>query len=393
MKRIKIHNGRIITPYRDLGLGTVVVEDGVIKDVVSGDLEVADAEVIDAKGQFIAPGFIDTHTHGGGGHDFMDGTVEAYLGAAEMHAKHGTTLMFPTTLAATTEEMLQSFSVYDQALKQNKKGAQFGGLHLEGPYFSYEQRGAQDPKYLRNPMPEEYLKVLDATDHIWQWSMAPELPGAIPFGRELTRRGIKPAIAHTSAVYQEVMEAYESGFTHLIHFYSGMSTITRRDGIRFAGVLESGFLIDEMTVEIIADGMHVPESLLKLVYDIKGPSKIALVTDSMRGAGMPDGPSILGSLTKGQPAVIRDGVAWMPDGQAFAGSVCTSDRLVRTMLKIAKLNITEALRMMTSTPAHIAGVWNKKGSLLPGKDADIVIFNDNVDIAMTMIGGNIVYQK
>ncbi|MBE5032378.1 N-acetylglucosamine-6-phosphate deacetylase [Gallalistipes aquisgranensis] len=393
MKRVKITNGRILTPWRDLGTGCVVVEDGVIRDVRAGDIEVQDAEVVDAGGCYVAPGFIEMHSHGAGGHDFMDATVEAFTGAARMHAMHGTTLICPTTIASTVEGLMKTFAVYDEALKANTAGAAFCGLHLEGPYFSYEQRGAQDPKYLRNPQPEEYMAILDATDHIARWSLAPELPGAMAFGRELVRRGIKPAIAHTSATYDEVAEAFDNGFRHLTHFYSCMSTITRRDGFRYPGVIESGFIIGEMTLELIADGCHVPPSLLKLVYDVKGASRVALVTDSMRAAGMGDGPSILGSLAEGQEVIVEDGVAKLLDRKAFAGSVATADRLIRVMRDACGIPMHETVRMMTSTPASILGVEGRKGSLVPGKDADIVIFDEKTDVKLTMIGGNIIYRK
>lgn len=393
MTRVKITNGRILTPWRDLGTGCVVVEDGVIVEVRTGDVEVQDAEVIDAGGCYVAPGFIEMHSHGAGGHDFMDATVDAFVGAARMHAIHGTTLICPTTVASTVEGLFKTFAVYDEALKANTSGAAFGGLHLEGPYFSYEHRGAQDPKYLRNPEPKEYMAILDATDHIVRWSLAPELPGAMSFGVELVRRGIKPAIAHTSATYEEVAEAFDNGFHHLTHFYSCMSTITRRNGFRYPGVIESGFIIDEMTLELIADGCHVPPSLLKLVYDVKGASRVALVTDSMRAAGMDDGPSILGGLSEGQEVIVEDGVAKLLDRTAFAGSVATADRLIRVMRGACGISMHETVRMMTATPASILGIEDRKGSLVAGKDADIVIFDDDVDVKLTMVGGNIIYKK
>ena len=384
MNRIKIFNGVLITPYRNRGLGYVVVEDGRIADIGTGDAEVADCECIDAGGRYIAPGFIDIHTHGAGNHDFMDGTVEAFLGAAETHARHGTTLLYPTTLTSTNELLYETFDLYREACRANARGAAFGGLHLEGPYFAPGQKGAQDPRYLRDPR---------GAGIIARWSLAPELEGAFAFGRELVRRGIIPAIAHTDALYEQVEEAFETGFRLLVHFYSCMSTITRRNALRYAGVIESGYGIDEMDVEIIGDGIHVPRPLLKLVYRMKGPEHIALVTDSMRGAGMPDGMYLLGSLKDGQPMKVADGVAKLPDESAFGGSVATADRLVRTMYRIAEAPLTDAVRMATSTPARIMGMADRKGSLVRGKDADIVVFNDNIDVALTMTGGRIVFRN
>jgi N-acetylglucosamine-6-phosphate deacetylase len=172
-----------------------------------------------------------------------------------------------------------------------------------------------------------------------------------------------------------------------------MSMVRRINAYRYAGVVESAYLLDDMTVEIIADGCHLPASLLKLIYKIKGPGRIALITDSMRAAGLPEGDSILGSLKNGQKVIVEDGVAKMPDHTVFAGSVATADRLVRNMIKLADVPLVEAVRMMTGTPAEIIGVADRKGSLVKGKDADIVIFDDYIDIKATIIKGQTVYEK
>jgi len=170
-----------------------------------------------------------------------------------------------------------------------------------------------------------------------------------------------------------------------------MSTVTRRNAFRYAGVLEAAYLIDDMTVEIIADGVHLPKSLLQFVYKFKGPDKTALCTDSMRGAGMPDGESILGSLDQGQKVIIEDGVAKLPDRTAFAGSVATTDRLVRTMVELAEVPLVEAVRMMTLTPARIMQIDQQKGSIVEGKDADFVIFDDHINVSHTILEGNVIY--
>ena len=391
--RIIIKNGKLIFPDEIKENLTLVCENGKITRISNPDEMVSESgdRVINAQNRYVSSGFIDIHTHGGGGHDFMDGTVEAYLGAAETHAKHGTTALVPTTLTSTFEELMKTFSIYRQAVQKNSKGAKFLGLHLEGPYFAYNQRGAQDPKYLRNPEPEEYNKILASSSDIVRWSLAPELPGAFDFGKVLTSQNILTSIAHSDAIYEEVLEAFNAGFTHVTHLYSAMSTVTRRNAFRYAGVLEAAYLIDDMTVEIIADGVHLPKSLLQFVFKFKGPDKTALCTDSMRGAGMPDGESILGSLDKGQQVIIEDGVAKLPDRTAFAGSVATTDRLVRTMVEVAGVPLVEAVRMMTLTPARIMQIDKNKGSIQIGKDADFVIFDENIHVSYTILEGNVIY--
>lgn len=385
-KIIRIFNGEIITPERNLGIGTVIFSDGKIIGVEQGNCEVPDSISYDAQGGFIAPGFIDLHTHGAGGSDFMDCTEQDCLTIAREHLRHGTTLLYPTTLASDNQELLRFLDVYDR-IKELRAGAVFGGLHLEGPYFAYAFRGAQDARYLRNPAPEEYMEILDRSQDIVRWSIAPELPGALEFGDLLLKRGILPSIAHTDAIYEDIVEAVRHGFTHITHFYSCMNGITRRNAFRYAGCIEAGYLLDEITIELIADGIHVPAPLMKLAVKNKGVEKIALVTDSMRGAGMPEGKSILGSRDKGQEVIIEDGVAKMPDRQAFAGSVATADRLVRNMYQLGERSIEEAVRMMSLTPATIMGIANRKGKIAKGYDADIVVFDGDIQIQQVFING------
>ena len=390
---IKIFNGRIITPHRIIPNGTVLIQEGAITAVSEGDIEVADALEIDVQGQYIAPGFIDIHVHGGGGHDFMDGTEEAFLEIAKTHARYGTTALLPTTLTSEKEDLLHTLDLYEQANRNNTHGAQMLGMHLEGPYFALNQRGAQDPRYIRNPDPAEYQEIIAQSASIKRWSAAPELPGAIAFGQYLTSKGILAAVAHTDAIYEEVLEAFENGYSLATHLYSGMSGVTRRNAFRYAGVIESAYILDGMDVEIIADGIHLPAPLLKLVYKIKGADRTALITDAMRGAGMPPGPSILGSKHNGLAVIIEDEVAKLPDRTSFAGSVATADRLIRTMLHLADVPLIDAIKMITSTPARIIGVADKKGTIAKGKDADIVIFDDNINIQATFIKGKEVYSK
>jgi N-acetylglucosamine-6-phosphate deacetylase len=389
MNRIKIHNGQLILHDRIIPNGSLLIEDGKILAVGEGDLEFSDARLINAKGNYVSPGFIDIHVHGGGDHDFMDGTEEAFLKVAALHAAHGTTSMLPTTLTADKEGILRTVELYEKVKDKNHAGAAFIGLHLEGPYFSMNQRGAQDPKYIRDPDPAEYLEILQHGASIKRWSAAPERKGAIEFGKILAARGILPSMAHTDAIYEEALEAFEHGYTLLTHFYSAMSGVTRKNAFRYAGVVEAGYLHDDLDVEIIADGVHLPAPLLKLIYKIKGPDRIALITDAMRGAGMPEGNSILGNKETGLTVIIEDGVAKLPDRSSFAGSVATTDRLVRTMLSVAEVPMVEAIRMITHTPARIMNMQNHIGSLKVGLDADINIFDENIQLKHTILKGKI----
>jgi len=390
--KLVIHNGTVITPYREIPDGTVVIENGKITGIHAGPVAVAGAEKIDAGGNYISPGFIDIHIHGGGGADFMDGTVDAFLRIAETHARYGTTSMVPTTLTAEKEDLLNTLDTYKKAVGQNAAGAGFLGIHLEGPYFAVSQRGAQDPRYIRDPDPAEYEEVLAYSSDIVRWSAAPELNGAIEFGRRLREKGILAAVAHTDARYEHVLEAWDNGYTLATHLYSAMSGVTRQNAFRYAGTIESAFLLD-MDVEIIGDGIHLPAPLLQLIYKIKGADKTALITDAMRAAGMPEGESTLGSLKNGLKVIVEDGVAKLPDRTSFAGSVATFDRLVRNMIRLGGVNLREAVRMASTTPARIMGVLDRKGTIQIGKDADIVIFDNNIHVKHTIVGGKLIYTS
>lgn len=391
--KLKIYNGRIITPYRIIENGTVLISDGTITSVTQGNTAFPGSAAIDAKGKFISPGFIDIHVHGGGGYDFMDNSETAFLKIAETHARFGTTSMVPTTLTSSTEELLQTLQIYTRAHNKNTSGAQFLGMHLEGPYFAMNQRGAQDPRFIRDPDPEEYKYILSQTSVIKRWSAAPELKGAIEFAQYIRSKGVLPALAHTDAIYEEVMAAFENGYTLATHLYSGMSGVTRKKAFRYAGVIESAFLIDEMNVEVIADGIHLPSPLLKLIYKIKGADRIALITDAMRAAGTSVTESTLGSMKNGLKVIVEDGVAKLPDRSSFAGSIATADRLVRTMITKADIPLTDAIKMITQTPAFIMGAADSIGSLAPGKNADLVIFDENIEIETTIIKGRIAYSR
>lgn len=391
--RLKIQNGKIILHNRIISSGALLVEDGRIIAAETGNPDFAEATIVDAAGQYISPGFIDLHVHGGGGHDFMDATEDAFLKIAAVHAQHGTTSMMPTTTTAEKEGILETLDVYEKVKDANNNGAAFIGLHLEGPYFAMNQRGAQDPKFIRDPDPDEYMEILNHASSIKRWSVAPERKGAIAMGRVLKERGIIASMAHTEATYEEAYEAFQNGYSLLTHFYSAMSGVVRRNARRFAGVVETGYLHDELDVEIIADGVHLPAPLLKLVYKIKGAEHTALITDAMRAAGTDLQESFLGHPKHAMPVIIEEGVAKLPDRSAFAGSVALADRLVRTMIHTAEVPLVDAIRMITSTPARIAKLQDKIGSLKAGMDADIVLFDEQINVSKTFVKGRLVFEQ
>ena len=381
----KIKNAVFVTDKLEIEK-YLYIEDGVIKAFTDETLPY-DC-VIDADGLYVSPGFIDIHTHGAGNFDFADGTVEDILKAAHTHAKYGTTTIFPTCTSSSTEDILLFIRNVKKAMEANKAGRPYiAGSHLEGPYFSQVMRGAQNPSYLKAPEPAEYQNFLaQGAGTVRRISFAPELNGSEAFCDFLMEKGVVASFGHTDGVYEELIPSIRKGCQLATHLYSGMNTVTRRSLYRKLGAVETAFLEKSVTVEIIADGVHLPPELLRLIYQIKGPEKICLITDSMRGAGMGEGPSVLGPKHDGMNCVIKDGVAFLTDMTAFAGSVATADRLVRVMHKEAGIPLTDCIQMICKTPAKVMGL-KKRGEIKEGFTADLVFFNEDIQVQKVLLQG------
>ena len=394
MRRTVIRGGTLLLQEGITQGLALLLKGGVIEAIVpQEETEGADALFIDADGLYVSPGFIDLHVHGGGGFDFLDGTVEAFHSIARLHGMHGTTALLPTSTTCPREELKRFFQTYKEAVSLPYKGAAMLGIHAEGPFFSPAQAGAQDPSFLQLPTRENVRELLDGSDAILRVSAAPELEGTLELGKELSRRGILASIGHTNASSEECEAAAKAGYSLMTHFYGAMSSVVRKNAFRVAGAVEAGYLMDDMDVEIIADGCHLPTSLLRLIYKIKGPQHIALCTDAIRAAGMPEGEYLLGSQSSGQRIIVEDGVAKLPDRSAFAGSTATTDRLVHTMAAVPGVGLENAVRMMTATPARILGLQGKKGVLAKGADADIVLFDSGVNVRRTLVAAETIYQS
>lgn len=389
MKHFVIGPVRLVTASGIRENTEVEVRDGRIAAVRDFDPNGALPRV-DGRGLFLSAGFIDLHLHGGGGADFMDGTPEAFMTAARAHMRHGTTSMVPTTLTGTLEELCGVFDVLREveASPEAEDLPELLGIHMEGPYVAPSQCGAQDPAYIRNPEDGSYKLLAEhAAGAIRIWTVAPELPGAERICEDLKDEGIVFSLGHTAATYEQAKAAVEAGYTMATHLYSSMSTITRKNGSRILGVIETSLLLDEVCCEVIADGMHLPPELLKLIYKTKGKDRICLITDAMRGAGMPAGIYKLGSLANGQDVIVGPDIARMPDGISFAGSVATTDRLVRVMTKQVGIPLPEVIGMITENPAKAIGEDARKGKVEPGFDADLVLFDENIGIEAVFVRG------
>lgn len=343
-------------------------------------LEKAD-KVVDLQGRYLAPGFIDIHVHGGGGGDFMDGKRESWQQAMDAHLRHGTTSLCPTTLTASMEEMEKVFSLHRMFCREQKPcRPRLLGVHMEGPCIAESMKGAQSAKYIRKPVEALTRWLLEkGAGALRIMTAAPELENAGEMARQFREAGVLLSVGHSDGRLEDVEQAVRDGYTMATHLYSSMSTIVRENGMRRPGVLEAALLMDELDVEVIGDGMHLPASLLKLIVKTKGTEHVILVTDAMRAADLPSGHYKLGSLKDGQTVWSDGEIARMPDGISFAGSVATADRLIRVMHEEAGVPMWQAVNMMSRNPARALGE-KEIGVLEPGKKADLVSFDEHVRI-------------
>ena len=387
----RLENVTLVTPGRLFPGSAIDVEnDKIIAVHTSAPTPLENGTSIDYKGAYAMPGFVDIHIHGGGDVDFCTGTPEQIKAGCEAHAQYGTTTIIPTTVTAPFERILSAIKNI-RAAADMVTDCTIAGCHLEGPFFSPAQAGAQDPATLLDPN----VDMLDAFCAAWPGGIkimgaAPELTGGIQFGNELKKRGILATIAHSDANYNTCVEALKNGYSDITHIYSGCSIVHRENAFRIGGVVEAGLVEDDFTVQMIADGCHLPPELLRLIVKCKGADKISLITDALAfaAAGHPEGATTRGG--NGDVYVLEDGVMKLENRQAFAGSVATTDRLVRNMVTLAGVSLCDAVTMMTRTPARVVGLDDHKGSILPGYDADIVIMDKDLQVQSVMAMGKFI---
>ena len=375
-------NARILTPQGWLKDGSVLIRDGKILEVTNCDLAVIGATLIDVKGMYVLPGGIEIHAHGGGGRDFMECTEDAFRQAVQTHMKYGTTSIFPTMSSSTVPMIEQAAETCTKLMAEPDSPVL--GLHLEGHYFNLAMAGGQIPENIKNPDPNEYIPLVERWPCIKRWDAAPELPGAIQFGKYISGKGILAAVGHTQAEFEDILAAHEAGYTHATHFYNAMPGFHKRREYKYEGTVESIYLLDDMTVEVVADGIHVPPTILRLVYKIKGVERTCLITDALACAASDSKEAF------DPRVIIEDGVCKLADRSALAGSIATMDRLIRTMVQKAEVPLADAIRMVSETPAKIMGVYDRKGSLQRGKDADIIVMDDNLNVRAVWAMGKLV---
>jgi N-acetylglucosamine-6-phosphate deacetylase len=399
MPTLTFQGGTIILADRLLTGGTMEVEGARITAVKgNGDpTGGAGGQRVDLEGGYLAPGFVDLHVHGGEGADFMDGTEEAFRTVCRAHARHGTTSLLPTTTVARHQQHLKFLGLCRRLKREPADGARILGGHFYGPYFAYEARGAHPGAEVRPPVPGEYEQYLAFSDSIVTATVAPELPGAEGFVRACQAQGIRCNTGHSHATFTQMEAAVGWGVRHIDHLFCAMSDRARlRQSQTYpmrGGVLEATLYFDALTTEVIADGKHLQRELLLLAYKIKGPDKLALVTDCNRALDMPDGAYMMGPLDGGEPVLRADGVGLLPNGTALASSVVGMDHCVRTFHQLTGVSLDVAVRMGSLTPARIAGWDHEIGSLAPGKRADLVVLDRELHVRQVYRDGQLLWDR
>ena len=386
--RFALVNGSVVLPHDRVEGKAVVVEDGTILGIEDVGALGDDIPKISVDGRLITPGLIDIHTHGALNHSFDEPLAEAYATITGEQARRGVTAVLATLTTAPLPGMLAALRFCQDWMSQPRPGAQVLGAHVEGPFFSHEEKGAQDDDYILTPEDSPADSLLEYHDVIRVLTCAPEVPGALDLIRRLVGLGIVPAAGHSNARDVEVLAAMEAGLRHTIHIWSGQSSTIRVGAWRRPGLLETTLAFDELTAEMISDNRHLPPTLMKLAYKCKGPDRLCVVSDATGGAGLPEG-TVFGSAE--MEYVVGDGVALLPDGTSFAGSTTLLDRMLTVLTTVVGIPVVEAVRMASLTPARVIGVEDRKGSLEAGKDADLAVFDADFRVWQTMIRGQWVW--
>lgn len=390
-----ITGARIATPQGVVEDGWLLVDGGRIADlgagpadeaVIAGRCDGAEGELehVDADGCWLLPGFVDVHVHGALGHETMDGDVAGLAEMAEFYASHGVTSFLATTWTASTDDTLHALDGVARALPQLETGARLLGAHMEGPYLSPRRCGAQDADAIRPGDATEAARFLD-TGVVRLITVAPEVPGNLDLIAECTRRGVTVSAGHTDATYEQLMDGVDRGVRHVTHTFNAMRPLHHRE----PGVVGAALTLDTLSVELIADGIHVHPAVMRALYEARRGRGLVLVTDAMRATGMPPGEYAIG---EDRTVLLQEGAVRLPDG-ALAGSVLTFDAALRNLAAATGRGPGELWPAASRTAAQVAGVADRKGTIEVGHDADLVLVDDDLHVQLTLVEGRVAHRR
>ncbi|MEU5949291.1 N-acetylglucosamine-6-phosphate deacetylase [Micromonospora sp. NPDC047465] len=361
-------NGKVVTP-------TGVIRQGCVE--LDGSRITAVAEYPSVRdGHWIVPGFVDMHTHGGGGHTFTTGDAEQARQAADFHLRHGTTTLLASLVSSPFELMRAATAAFAPLVAEGV----LAGIHFEGPYLSSARCGAQNPEFLRDPSTDELAELIELGDGaVRMVTLAPERDGALEAVKLLVAHRVVAAVGHTDATYDETRAAVAAGASVGTHLFNGMRPVHHREPGPVVALLDA----PNVVCELVADGVHLHDGMLTFATSTAGPERAALITDAMAAAGMPDGDYELG----GQAVTVAGGVARLARDGAIAGSTLTMDEALRHAVA-AGVPIADAVRMAATTPARAIGLGDRLGALQVGLRADLVVLDDDLNVVRVMRGGS-----
>ncbi|MEU8521387.1 N-acetylglucosamine-6-phosphate deacetylase [Streptomyces sp. NBC_01216] len=367
---------RVVLPTGIVENGRVIVEGGRIAGSTP-----AETPAIDLTGHWVVPGFVDMHNHGGGGTSFTSGTADEVLHGVHTHRLHGTTTVVASFVTGDMDFLGRRAGLLSELAEQGE----IAGLHFEGPFISPCRKGAHDETMLRDPDPAEVRKLIDAArGQARMVTLATELPGGIDSVRLLAEHGVIAAVGHTDATYEQTRAAIDAGATVATHLFNAMPALGHRAPGPIAALLED----ERITVELINDGTHLHPAALELAFHHAGAGRVAFITDAMDAAGFGDGHYALGSMA----VEVKDGVARLVEGGSIAGSTLTLDRAFKRAVTVDGLPVESVVAAISANPARLLGVDDKVGSLDPGKDADLVVLDENFDLKGVMRKGSWVVE-
>lgn len=383
---IALVGGKIITPFRVVKNGIIIIEDGLISELGKvTDVDIPDgSKVIDISGYTVAPGFVDLLVHGGGGYGFADQSEDSIRNAANYFMRNGSTTLLASLYAKPTEQLLADLTRVAKFIRENPSSNVYG-IHMEGPYLNPELKGAMNESYLWKPSVESWEMMWEASEgRIKIMTIAPELPGAIDVMRAAAKKGVVLSIGHSMATYDEIELAIDNGAAHVTHIFNAMRPFHHRN----PGVALGALLRNELKIELIADTLHVHPAVMELLLKLKGASGIILITDSIRAGGMHEGEYEFAD----QKVYMKDKRAFLADG-TLAGSTLTLNFAIKNLIETSNTKITDAFRMASLNGAKVLNIENRKGILAVGKDADIVVLNDHFEVVMTILKGEIAHHN
>jgi N-acetylglucosamine-6-phosphate deacetylase len=377
---VRLSGARVVTGGRVLDPGYVVVSADRIVDVGAGRPP-GDGETIDLAGRWLLPGYIDLHVHGGAGGSLTGPDRDEHLAATRFHGRHGTTSLLATTVSSSPDHLVKSIGALRDTMRGPVEGARILGLNMEGPYLSVECRGAHDPTKVRDPDLDEFAHLVEIADGALRVvTVAPERPRAAELITAVRAAGAVVSIGHTATPYDVALSAVDRGAVLVTHMFNGMHPLHHR----IPGMVGAGLVSPDLTCEVIADGMHVDPAVVRMLVAAKGVDRVALITDCMHAAGLPEGDYDMG---EGAIITVADGLAKVKGTETIAGSTLTMQQAVKNAVRFAGVTVVEASRMASANQARLLGRPGVTGRIVTGSLADLVVLDDDLDVVATMVGG------